>query len=127
MSKKIINLIAFVEVAIGLVTITGLAVSLALSLSTKSPNVFIFVLISATISCAIGLGLFGRRGWARSALVFFSGYIVITKLMLFAGILKLNGQMVTVIPDIIKNTVSFIYHGFMVVFFTRSAVKEYFK
>ena len=122
-AKRIIKIIAFIELLIGLSTVFGLTTYTVLSLSTKPLNVFIFVLLCAVISSMIGAGLFDRREWARVLLVFFSGYVIITKAMVFAGLLQFNGEIMTFIPAGLKNCASVLYHGFVLIFFTRKSVK----
>ena len=125
-AKFIARLIGFTELSIGIVTILGLTLSSLLHLSTKSPVVFVFVLISAIISASIGMGLLRCLHWARMSLIFFSGYIVLTKLVLFWGLIKLNGEMATLIPTDLKNLISVLYHTFIILFFNLRIVKERF-
>lgn len=126
MAKKMLKAIAAVEVMIGLITIIGLVTYAFMSISTKPMNVFVFVLVTAAISAALGMGLFNYRPWARTLLVFFSGYIVLMKIMIFFGLLRFNGEIVTSIPAGIKNAVSVFYHCFIISFLTRRDVKKLF-
>ena len=129
MTKKtirIIALIAFVELAIGISTIIGLLTSASLHLSKKPANVFIFVILSAMISTAIGIGLFKCREWARTAIVFFSGYIILTKVLVFAGLMHFNGEIIAFIPTDLKNYISIAYHAFLFIFFSRKSAKIHF-
>lgn len=125
-AKKIITAIAYIEMLIGSATITGLMASAAIAAQNKPANVFIFVLVSAVISFIIGSGLLRFKEWARLFLVFFSGYIIVTKVLLFAGLLRFNGEIITMIPADFKNLISVAYHGFAIVYFTRIAVKKEF-
>ena len=127
LSKKItIRLIAFVELLIGLSTLFGLISYSLLSMSKKSLNVFIFVLLSSAISTIIGLGLLNYREWSRILIVFFSGYVILIKILIVAGLLRFNGEIITFIPISFKNCVSILYLGFIVVFFNQKTVKAYF-
>jgi hypothetical protein len=125
-AKKIIRTIAITELAIGASTILGLVVSTIFFSSKKSPNVFMFVLMSATASSLIGIGLLRHKHWARMVLVFFSGYIVLTKILIFADLLHFNGEIITLIPASLKNYISIAYHCFVVLFFTRRTTKTHF-
>ena len=125
--ERLIRLIALAEMLIGLSTIFGLTVTTIMGLSTKSPNVFIFVLLSAGLSSAIGLGILNRQEWARNILVFFAGYVILTKALIFVKLLSLNGEIVTALPNSLKNYISVIYHIFVIIFFTRNPVKAFFK
>jgi len=126
MTAKITRLIAFMELSIGSITIAGLTLSGLLHLSSKSPAVFTFVFISSLISLLIGSGLWNYRYWARILILFFSGYIIITKLLLFSGLIKLNGELITFIPEGLKDLISIFYHSFVFLFFNLRPVKERF-
>lgn len=127
MLKLTVKVIAFLEVVIGLSTFVGLIAFQLLFISTKPLNVFIFVLVSSAISLGIGLGLLTYRDWARKTLLFFSMYIVFTKILIFSGLLQFNGEIITFVPDALKNSVSLLYHSFIILFFSRSNVKQFFK
>lgn len=127
MAGIFIRVIALIEMMIGLVTISGLFIYTFVFFPTKPFNVFMFVLISAALSSAIGLGLFIYREWARMLLVFFSGYIIITKVMVLSRLAELSGEMLVFIPNEMRDTLSILYHGLIILFFTRRSVKAYFK
>lgn len=127
LSEKItIRLVAFIELLIGLSMSFGLLAYSLLSISKKPLNVFIFVLLSATISTIIGAGLLNYREWSRNLLVFFSGYVILTKILIIAGLLRFNGEIIAVIPAGFKNCISILYHGFVILFFNHKTVKGYF-
>jgi len=126
MINKIIKIVAFIELSIGEATIFGTTVSTLLLLAKKSPNVFIFVILSATASAVIGIGLYHYKEWARMLLVFFSGYIIVTKMLVFANLLHFNGEIITFISTGLKNYISIAYHAFVMLFFTRQATKKCF-
>lgn len=124
--RTIINLIASIEVAIAMATVFGLTYSLLLSRSTKPANVFVFVLASAAISFFLGVSLFFLKNWARQLLVFFSGYVILTKILVFMNILRLEGEMITSISNPAKNTISILYHLFAIIALLRPSVKKLF-
>lgn len=124
---RVIHAVAAIEVLIGLVTVVGLLTSRWLSFALKPINLFIYVLISALASIAIGIGIFNRREPARYLLVFFSGYVILIKLMIFAGLIVFSRDIIRFIPAGTKNYISVLYHSFLVVFFTLPSVKEYFR
>jgi len=126
MIKKMLKAIAIIEVLIGLVTIIGLVAYAFMSISTKPLNVFVFVLVTAAASFALGLGLLNHQPWARTLLLFFSGYIVLTKVMIAFDLLRFNGEIVTSIPAGVKNAASILYHGFIIWFLSRRPVKRLF-
>jgi len=126
-TKIIVKALGLIELFIGLVTITSLLTYSILSLSKKPLNVFIFVLTSSITSIILGCGLWRMRGWARSLLLFFSGYIVLTKFLMFAGLLRFNGEIITFVPYSVKNTISVAYHILIMLFLSLQATKGYFR
>jgi len=122
----IVRLIAFIEISIGSVTLFSLMTYSLFSIPKKPLNVFIFVLISSIISCSIGVGLFRHKNWARKTLIFFSGYVIITKILIFSGLLRFTGELITFIPQDIKSSISILYHSLIVLFFSRAVTKKHF-
>ena len=125
-NRQTIKTIAFIELLIGVSTILGLAGSSLFGLPGKPANVFIFVLLSAITSATIGAGLLAHKQWARTLLVFFSGYIIITKILIFSDLLHFSGEMITFVSAGVKNLISVGYHSFVIVFFARRDVRVYF-
>ena len=126
LTKRLIKAIGCIEVLIGLTTVIGLVTYAFMSISTKPLNVFVFVLVTAAASFTLGLGLLNHQPWARTLLVFFSGYIVLTKAMIAFDLLRFNGEIVTSIPAGVKNATSVLYHGFIIWFLSRRPVKKLF-
>ena len=121
-----VYLISLIEIAIGCCTIVGLAASSLFSLSNKSENVFIFVLLSAIISSSLGLGLYFFHNWARKLLIFFSGWVILTKILVLVGILQFSGELITAVSDPVKNTVSVLYHAAVIATLNSDRVRELF-
>lgn len=126
MPKNIIKLIAAIEVAIGLITVFGVIISTLSGASHKPLNVFIFVLLSSMASTTIGIGLFKHKHWSRMILVFFSGYIIFTKFLIFTNLMHFNGEIITFIPTDYKNYISILYHAAVMVILTRANVVQIF-
>jgi hypothetical protein len=126
-ARRAVNIVAAIELLIGLVTVSSLVISTTLLLSRKPFNVFSFVLATSVTSIAIGIGLFKRWRWAWLLIVFFSGYIVLTKVLLLFGLLIFTGEIITFIPMELKNYISIFYHGFVFFYFIRKNVRNQFK
>lgn len=126
-NRSIIIAIAGIEIAIGLVTISGLSASAIFSFSTKSPVVFSYVIGSAAISAFLGMGLLSFKDIFRKLLIFFSGYVILIKIMVFLGILEFAGELVTVIASPAKNAISILYHAAVILILHSSAAKALFK
>jgi hypothetical protein len=121
-----VKVIALIEIFIGFVTLASLIVHSVLSLSTKPFNVFTFVLASSVTSAILGIGLLNHKDWARALLVFFSGYIILTKILIFMGLLDFSGEIFTHIPTGIKNSFSVLYHTLLILYLTRPRVRQLF-
>jgi hypothetical protein len=126
-ARRTVNIIAVIELLIGLSTISSLMTSYLLDVSKKPLNVFIFVLATSITSACIGVGLFKRHRLAWLLLVFFSGYIVLTKMLLLTGLMIFTGEIIKFIPMDLKNYISIAYHTFIVFYFTRKSVRTQFK
>jgi len=124
--RIIIKAVGCIELIIGSITFLNLITYSSLSITKKPMNVFIFVIISNAISVLLGLGILNYRNWARKFLIFFSGYIIITKILIFSNLLYFTGEIVTFIPNSLKDSISILYHSFLILFFIQTVVKKYF-
>ncbi len=125
-NRTIIKIIGITEVLIGLSSFFAAIIFSFMFISKRPLNVFFFVIIASVISYSIGLGLLDYKNWARLLLVFFSGYIIVTKILMFLNLLYFKGEIITFIPIELKNTISIIYHAFVKIYLTRPFVKKYF-
>ena len=123
-NRFIVNTIASIEIFIGLFTLSGLALYLNLGLSAKPPNVLTFVTVTAVISTLLGLGLLMRKRAAADLLVFFSGYIILTKVMVATNLMQFNGAILAQVPTDIKNLVSALYHLILIIFLTKPSMQK---
>ena len=129
--RKIIEVfIGITEVVIGLSALIGVAVVQATGiygLGPKPLNVYIFVVVSACMSFILGVGLLGGRTWAKNLLLFFSGYIILTKILRYGGLLTLNADIInaaTAIPVWEKDAISFLYHFSIILFLSLRTSKR---
>ena len=122
-----IRWIGVVECAIGLGTVVGVVGSVAAHTSEKSMSVLVFVLMAATVSLGIGVGLLFFKDAARRWVLYFSGYIILEKLMIFLGVLTLSGHIVSDRYGIPTDYVSLVYHLFLLYFLSRKPVRLFFK
>ncbi|HOW35485.1 MAG TPA: hypothetical protein PL155_03630 [Candidatus Omnitrophota bacterium] len=126
MQKKIILLIAVIEIFIGVITLSAIAVSLVLSTNTKTPNVLLFVLITASLSTFLGVGVLRFSKIAYKLLIYFSSVVILSKILLWADIISLNGFLVTSFPAHIKDSISVIYHSFVIAYLNRKNIEQLF-
>jgi hypothetical protein len=115
------------EIAIGTITLGAIIYSLITHTSTKPFNVLIFVIISGLISTGLGTGILSYEKYARKLLMFFAGWIILSKILIFTNIMTLNGSFETVLPAHFKNAVSIIYHLLIILFFHHPAIKGEFE
>lgn len=124
LDRLIITVIASMEVFIGLFTLSGMAFYIHLGRLAKPPNVLTFVTVTAVASTLLGLGLLRRKRAAVTLLIFFSGYIILTKAMVAMGLMRFNGEMLTVIPTDFKNIISTAYHLLVIVLLTKPSLQK---
>lgn len=124
--KCVIKLFAFIEILIGLITFIAVILSLIQGKSTKPIQVLIFVLATATISSYLGFGILKHNLKSYYLLLYFSSVIILSKILIFAKIITLNGALETTIPASFKDTVSILYHSLLIFYFTRKSTREQF-
>ncbi len=119
-------LFAFTEILIGSVTLLAVILSIAQGKSAKPTGVLIFVLVTAYTSIGLGLGMLRRNLICYYLLLYFSSIIILSKLLIFAKVIALNGALETALPSSLKNTVSVIYHVLLIFYFTHKPVRKQF-
>lgn len=123
---RVVLFIGIIEVLIGAVTLIGTTVSIALSINTKTFNVLAFVIITGVISTLLGIGMLKFKKIAFQLLIYFSSVVILTKILIFANLIQLNGALTTIVPNFIKNSISVLYHGFIVYYLLKPGVKQIF-
>ncbi len=124
---KVILAIALTEILIGCVSLFSNILSLYLGGNIKTLNVFLFVTAAATVSLSLGLGLLNRRKAACQLLIYFSSVIILSKILIFAGIIRLDWTLEASMPAEWKNILSLIYHSFVILYLSRSEAGTYFR
>jgi len=118
-----IKIFALIEISIGGLTLSSTIASILLHTSIKPLNILTFVLITSLISLFIGFGLLFKKSLAVGLLRYFAFSIILTKILIFAKIIYLNGALETNIPADIKNFVSIIYHSLILWYFNQKNIK----
>ena len=124
--KTGIAIFAFTEIFIGAATLAAVSLSLIEKISTKPTQVLIFVLVTAVTSAVLGLGILRHNLRCYRILIFFSLVVILSKILIFANIITLNGALETTVPADLKNIISLIYHSLLIFYFTRKSVKQSF-
>lgn len=117
----------FTEIAIGMATLEAIITTLITHTSTKPQNVLTFVAISSLISTSLGIGVLLRSHYFRKLIMFFSGWIILSKVLIFGGIITLNGALETAIAPLFKNIISIIYHLAIMLYFHQPQIKREFE
>lgn len=117
---------ALIEILIGIVTLTAVISNLISRTSVKPLEVVTFVLTTATISTALGFGILRCSPTSYRLLLFFSKTIILSKILIFANIISLNGALEITVPTSIKNVISIIYHSLLIFYFTRTPIRKIF-
>ena len=123
---RLIGLIATMEILLGGITLLATGLSLVFSFNTKPPNVLFFVMTTALLSLYLGIGLLNFQKRAYQLLIYFASVIVLSKLLIFANIIHLNGALETSIPSPIKNSISILYHAGVIFYLMKNDVKKMF-
>jgi len=121
-----ITLFGITEILIGSITLIAIALSLVQGTSAKPLEVLIFVIVTGIISLSLGVGVLRRSLHSYHMLLFFATVIILSKVLIFAKIMSLTGELEKVVPMHFKNVLSIIYHGLLIYFFSRPEVKKEF-
>ena len=118
--------IGFIEICIGGGALLSNVFTLALSQNNKSFGVLCFVLTAGVISALLGVGLLKCRIESYHLLLYFSSVIILSKVLIFMGVIHLNGALETSVPGPIKNIISIIYHSFVIAYLRKPDIKQIF-
>lgn len=124
--KPGVVIIAFIETLIGTITLFAVVLSLIQGESTKPPGVLVFVLSASVLSVILGLGILRLNLACYHLLLYFSSVIILSKILILAGVITLNGALETTIPSTFKNAISITYHALLIFYFTRQPIQAQF-
>ena len=63
---------------------------------------------------------------AHNLLLYFASVVVLSKILIFANIINLNGALETTIPSFVKNGISICYHSFIMYYLYKPDIKKIF-
>jgi hypothetical protein len=115
----LLKLIGITEIAIGLCTLSGIAITPIADFPQKHLSVMIFVIVTSIISVFLGIGIIKNNKMAIKLILIFSIYIILTKIFIFLGLMQFNGEIISFISRNTKNYISLIYHCLLVFVFYR--------
>jgi hypothetical protein len=121
-----IKYFAYSEIILGLASLGSTFICLLKHYCIYPPASLAFLLITAFISISLGLGILKHNVHAYHLLIFFSGLIVLSKILIFGQIISLNQNIITLLPPGTKNMTSLIYHSLLIFYFTRKPVIDVF-
>jgi hypothetical protein len=116
--KNVFRVFGWIEVLIGMTALIG---SFAAQMgfipghAGKPDNIYVFVVVTAAVSFVLGVGLLYDREWARKLLIFFAGYIILTKVLIASGLMSFSGVMLTAVSPAIRDMVSGVYHAALLI------------
>jgi len=119
MKKTLFYLIGIIEVFIGLISLVSHFLSQIAVVTLFNPkplNIYIFVVVTASVSIILGIGMLNLRSWAISLLIFFSGYIVLTKIFIYAGLMIFYPNEMILLPRWVVDLTSVTYHLSILIF-----------
>ena len=126
--KKLgIALFGYTEVMIGIATLLSLAAAKIIWGAAKPIGVSVFVSSTALISFTLGVGILKYKMLARKLLIFFAGYIILTKIFSFSGLITLSPPFEVFIPSSVKDIISLVYHLLIIFFFNNEKIRRNFK
>ncbi len=120
---KILFSIGLTEIAIGATTLAAVLFSLINHANAKPPNILTFVVATSFLSALLGVGLLRNSSVACKLLIYFSSVVVLSKVLIFTGIIYLSGALETSVPSDLKNGISVAYHLFLIFYLKRNCSK----
>ncbi len=123
-SKIIIRTVAIIEILIGLSISLGFIIASLITPPGRPKTVYGFVVLTSLISVIIGIGLFKYKNWGRQFLIFFAGYVIFTKFLLFSNLVEFTGNTIKVMSIEFKDVLSFIYHIAILIIFNLRVIKK---
>jgi hypothetical protein len=123
-SGIIIRAIAMIEIAIGLSISMNFIVTSLINPPGRPKSLYGFVIITSLISIIIGIGLYRYKNWARQFLIFFAGYVILTKLLLATNLVDFTGNTIKFMSVSAKDILSFLYHGLILIIFNLKTIKQ---
>ena len=126
-SKIIIRVVAVIEILIGLSISLSFIITSLINPPGRPKTVYGFVVITSLISVIIGVGLFKYKNWGRQFLIFFAGYIIFTKFLLFSNLVEFTGNTIKFMAINLKDFLSFVYHCGILIIFNQKDIKKLLK
>lgn len=123
-SRIIIRAVAVIEIVIGLSISLSFIIASLVNPPGRPKTVYGFVVLTSLISVIIGIGLFRYKNWGRQFLIFFAGYVILTKFLLFSNLVEFTGNTIKFMPINLKDILSFIYHCSILVIFNLKDIKR---
>jgi len=124
-NRMIIRAIAIMEILLGAVISSSFIVASVAAPLGRPKIVYGFVIVASLISIVIGVGLFQYRNWGRKTLIFFAGYVILTKFLIVSHLIIFTGNTVEFVSVDVKDITSLMYHtGILIVLNLKSIKRE---
>lgn len=123
-NKIIIRGVAVVEIFIGFSISLSFIVPALGNTPGHQKTLYGFVVATSLISIVIGIGLFRYKNWGRRFLIFFAGYVIVTKFLLVSHLVTFTGNTIEYMSIMSKDIISLVYHVAMLIVFNLKAIKS---
>ena len=123
-SRIVIRAVAIIEILIGLSISLSFIIASLINPPGRPKTVYGFVILTSLISVIIGIGLFKYKNWGRQFLIFFAGYVIFTKFLLFSNLVEFTGNTIKAMSIELKDVLSFLYHIVVLVIFNLKVIKK---
>jgi len=121
-----IKYFAYTEIILGIVSLFSTIFCLLNNRTPYPVTVATFLFATALISISLGIGILNYSRPSYYLLIFFSGVVVLSKILIFSKIISLNQTITSTLTPGVKNTTSLIYHSLLIFYFTRKSVIDIF-
>jgi len=123
---RVILIIGVIEVLIGTIAISSNTLSIIFSTNIKPPSVLVFVYVASSISILIGVGILRLNRHAYRLLLYFSEFIILSKILILLNVFELSGGLQSVFPSSISSFISIAYHGYVICYLKRRKIHQIF-
>ena len=123
-NRIIIRIVSVIEILIGSSISLSFIIASLITPPGRPKTVYGFVVATSLISVIIGIGLFRYKEWGRRILIFFAGYVIVTKFLLVTHLVTFIGNTIEFMSIQAKDILSLIYHIVILIVFNLKSIKS---
>ena len=121
-----IKYFAYTEIILGIVSLFCTTFCLLNNQPAYPATAAIFLVATALISISLGIGILNYNRQSYYLLIFFSGVVALSKILIFSNVISLNLTITFRVTPRVSNATSLIYHSLLIFYFTRKSVIDIF-